>query len=89
MDKTIRKVTDLKEQQAETYRYWRSQSSSERFRATYELSVEMYRMWLGQEALDHAQRSARTFVRVRRDVVLNPSAEAGIQLSSSESTCPE
>jgi hypothetical protein len=67
MDKTIRKITDPVAQQKETYRYWRSQSPSERFRATYELSVEMYRAWMGQEALDHAQRSARTFVRVKRN----------------------
>ena len=26
MDKTLRRVTDLDEQQAETYRYWQSQS---------------------------------------------------------------
>jgi cyclopropane fatty-acyl-phospholipid synthase-like methyltransferase len=67
MDKTVRKVTDLAEQRAETYRYWRSQPSQERFRATYELSVEMYRAWLGQEAFEHAQRSARTFVRIKRE----------------------
>ena len=26
MDKTLRRVTDIEEQQAETYRYWQSQS---------------------------------------------------------------
>jgi hypothetical protein len=40
MDKTIRKVIDLAEQHAETYRYWRSRSSSECFEATYRHRVE-------------------------------------------------
>ena len=43
MDKTVRKVTDLAEQQAETYRYWRSRPSAERFEATWELSRDLYR----------------------------------------------
>ena len=30
MDKTIRRVTDLKEQRMETYRYWRSRPADER-----------------------------------------------------------
>ena len=67
MDKTVRKVTDLAEQRAETYRYWLSQPSAERFKATYEHSVEMYRSYLGKEAADHAERSARTFARIKRE----------------------
>jgi hypothetical protein len=43
MDKTLRKVTDLAQQRAETYRYWRSRPSSERFEATYRHSVDLYR----------------------------------------------
>jgi hypothetical protein len=46
MDKTIKKVIDLSEQRAETYRYWRSRSSSERFEATYRHSVDLYRQKL-------------------------------------------
>jgi hypothetical protein len=30
MDKTIRRVTDLAEQEAENYRYWQSQSVGDR-----------------------------------------------------------
>jgi hypothetical protein len=42
MDKTIRRVTDLEEQQAEAYRYWQSRTVGERLVAVCELSVEAY-----------------------------------------------
>ena len=42
MDKTVRKVTDLVEQQAETYRYWQSVSDSDRMNATWDLTRKMY-----------------------------------------------
>jgi hypothetical protein len=42
MDKTIRKVTDLEEQQAETYRYWASRPVAERLAAVCELSEAAY-----------------------------------------------
>jgi hypothetical protein len=42
MDKTIRKVTDLEEQQAETYRYWQSRPIGARLIAVSELSQEAY-----------------------------------------------
>ena len=42
MDKTLRRVTDLDEQQAETYRYWQSQSIGARLIAVSELSQEAY-----------------------------------------------
>ena len=42
MDKTIRKVTDIDEQQAETYRYWASRSVAERLAAVCELSEAAY-----------------------------------------------
>ena len=38
MDKTIRRVTDLAEQDAETYRYWQSRPVGERLVAVCELS---------------------------------------------------
>src|SRR5437764_15181635 len=44
MTKTIRKVTDLVAQQEETYLYWQSVSDSERMNATWEFTLEMYRM---------------------------------------------
>ena len=42
MDKTIRRVTDLEEQQAETYRYWQSRPIGERLIAVCELSDAAY-----------------------------------------------
>ena len=42
MDKTIRRVTDLEEQQAETYRYWQSRPVGERLIAVCELSDAAY-----------------------------------------------
>ena len=42
MDKTIRRVTDLEEQQAETYRYWQSRPVGERLKAVVELSEAAY-----------------------------------------------
>ena len=42
MDKTIRRVTDLDEQQAETYRYWASRPIGERLIAVCELTESAY-----------------------------------------------
>jgi hypothetical protein len=42
MDKTLRRVTDLDEQQAESYRYWHSQSIGARLIAVSELSQDAY-----------------------------------------------
>lgn len=42
MDKTIRRVTDLDEQQAETYRYWASRPIGERLTAVCELTESAY-----------------------------------------------
>lgn len=42
MDKTLRRVTDLDEQQAESYRYWQSQPIGARLIAISELSQEAY-----------------------------------------------
>lgn len=42
MDKTIRRVTDLEEQQVETYRYWQSRPVGERLIAVCELSQAAY-----------------------------------------------
>lgn len=67
MDKTVRKVTDLAEQQAETYRYWRSRSSAERFEATWELSRDLYREFYRQKGIvSHGEGSARSLARVQR-----------------------
>ena len=42
MDKTIRRVTDLEEQEAETYWYWQSRPVGERLIAVCELSEAAY-----------------------------------------------
>jgi len=42
MDKTIRRITDLDEQQVETYRYWQSRPVGERLVAVCELSEAAY-----------------------------------------------
>ena len=42
MDKTIRRVTDLEEQQLETFRYWQGRSVAERLIAVCELSQAAY-----------------------------------------------
>jgi len=42
MDKTIRRVTDPEEEQAETYRYWHSLPIGDRLVAISELSQEAY-----------------------------------------------
>ena len=63
MDKTVRKVTDLDEQQAETYRYWQRVSDSERMNATWEFTLEMYRM---KGLVKDAQGLQRSLVRIQR-----------------------
>jgi hypothetical protein len=64
MDKTIRRVTDLKEQRMETYRYWRSLPVGERLSAVYQASVDGYAF--KGVLIDHAQRSPRHLVRIQR-----------------------
>lgn len=63
MDKTIRKVTDLEEQQAETFRYWQSRPVAEKFAAIDEIVRMAYRLkGIRAEEL----RSSRSLVRVER-----------------------
>lgn len=63
MDKTIRKVTDLVAQQEETYLYWQSRSDSERMNATWEFTLDMYRM---KGLVKDAQGLQRSVVRIQR-----------------------
>lgn len=42
MDKTIRRVTNLEEQQMETYRYWQNRPLGERLVAVSEVSQAAY-----------------------------------------------
>jgi hypothetical protein len=63
LDKHILKVTDPAEQRAETYRYWRSRPSAERFEATYQHSVALYRQ---KGSVSNGEGSARSFARIQR-----------------------
>jgi hypothetical protein len=57
MDKTIRRVTDFEEQDADTYRYWQSQSIGARLTAVSELSQEAYAFAAAfKGASDHDQQ---------------------------------
>jgi hypothetical protein len=63
MDKTLRRVTDLKAQREETYRYWQSRTSVERMTAVEEIVRDAYLA----KGIDLDQRpSNRTLVRVER-----------------------
>lgn len=42
MDKTIRRVTSLEDQEAENFRYWQSRSVGDRLAAVCELSQAAY-----------------------------------------------
>jgi hypothetical protein len=64
MDKAIRKVTDPKQQQAETYRYWQSLPVGDRLSAVWQASVDAY-AFKGVR-MDDEQRSERTLTRVQR-----------------------
>jgi hypothetical protein len=44
MNKTIRRVTDFKEQQHETYRYWQGRTAAERMDAVAEIVRDIYSM---------------------------------------------
>jgi hypothetical protein len=45
MGKTIRRVTDTEQQQAETYRYWQGRSIGERLKAVCEVTESAYAFW--------------------------------------------
>ncbi len=51
MDKTIRRVTDSAQQQAETYRYWQSLSVGERLSAVWDASETAYAFAMDRKAL--------------------------------------
>ena len=63
MDKTIRRVTDFKEQQAEIYRYWQSRSVAERMEAVAEIVRDVY--WMKGIDIDSLPVD-KTIVRVER-----------------------
>jgi len=63
MDKTIRRFTDPEELKNEEYRYWQSVPAEERIRATWEHTIDCYRM-KGVEANGRGLRT--TLVRFQR-----------------------
>ena len=64
MDKTIRRVVDVVEQDAENYRYWQGLSIGERIIAISEMSAGAYAAEEGRN--EHDARPARVLVRVER-----------------------
>ena len=64
MEKTLRKFTSHEEARAETYRYWQSRPSSERFEATWELSRDLYTRVLP------SKRHPRSMLKDQRDLLL-------------------
>ena len=67
-DKTIRRVTQPEEQQAETYRYWQSMPVGARLSAVWDLSAAAYAFADAfKRTPDHdAQGPQRTITRVQR-----------------------
>jgi dimeric dUTPase (all-alpha-NTP-PPase superfamily) len=62
-DKTVRRITDLKAQRMEAYRYWRSRSAAERMDAIEEVVRATY----FAKGIDLDSRpSDKTIVRVDR-----------------------
>jgi hypothetical protein len=70
MDKTIRRITDLDEQEAETYRYWQSRPVGERLVAVCELSEAAYEFVAGFKGApthdDHGLQRPATRVQRKR-----------------------
>ena len=66
MDESLKKVTSFADQRAETYRYWRSRPSQERFEATWEMSREMYAEYYRSKGTVHAEGPTRSFTRIQR-----------------------
>jgi hypothetical protein len=64
MDKTIRRVASIEEQNAETYRYWQSRPLSERLLAVWEVTAAAY-TFRGIQ-YDPTRRSEATLTRVQR-----------------------
>ncbi len=68
IDKTIRRVVDVEEQQRETYRYWQSQPLGVRLSAVWDVSEAAYcfaASFKGVPAHD-ARKSERLIARVQR-----------------------
>jgi hypothetical protein len=66
MDKTLRRVTDFKEQRAETYRYWQGRTVAERMEAVAEIVRDAY---LTKGIDVDAQPMDKTLVRLERPAI--------------------
>ena len=68
VDKTVRRVTDAEQQQAETYRYWQSLSVGERLSAVWDISAAAYGFAAAFKGTppNDARRPQRTITRVQR-----------------------
>ena len=67
-DKTIRRITEPEQQQAETYRYWQSLPIGERLSAVWDISAAAYSFaaaFKGAPSND-ARRLQRTITRIQR-----------------------
>lgn len=62
--RTIRRITDTKQQQAETYRYWQSRSIGERLNAICDATIDAY-AFKGMR-FDDAKGPERSITRVQR-----------------------
>jgi hypothetical protein len=64
MDKTIRRVTELRQQRAENFCYWQSIPPGARLAAVFEVSADAYAF----KGVRHADgsRLQRTLVRIQR-----------------------
>jgi hypothetical protein len=68
VDKTIRRVTDPKQQEAETYHYWQSLPVGDRLSAVWDVSAAAYAFaaaYKGTPPYD-ARRLQRTIKRIQR-----------------------
>ena len=68
VDKTIRRVTDTKQQEAETYRYWQSLPVGDRLSAVWDVSAAAYAVAAAFKGTprDDARKPQRAIVRVER-----------------------
>ena len=68
VDKTIRRVADQNQQEAETYQYWQSLPVGARLSAVWDVSAAAYAFAAALKGvpLNDAQRSQRTITRIQR-----------------------
>lgn len=66
--RTIARIRDEQQQQAETYRYWQTRSIGERLTAVWEVSEAAYafKAAFGGATLNDAKGSERIITRVQR-----------------------